>query len=170
MGSLVKQLLQLARTENVAVQTERPDFSRIVSGELLPFESVAFEHKLTLETDISDGIFVSGDAGRLKQPVSILIDNAIRHSESGGQVYVALKSERGEARLSVINDGEEIPADRRELIFERFYRTDDSRGDDGHFGLGLVIAKAITDSYKGKTGVSCHDGKIEFYAVIPQGK
>ena len=170
MGSLVKQLLQLARTENVAVQTERLDFSRIVSGELLPFESVAFEHKLTLETDISDGIFVSGDAGRLKQLVSILIDNAIRHSESGGQVYVALKSERGEARLSVINDGEEIPADRRELIFERFYRTDDARGDDGHFGLGLAIAKAITDSHKGKIGVSCHDGKIEFYAVIPQGK
>ena len=170
MGSLVRQLLDLAKTENVAPQTERLDFSHLVSGEILPFESVAYEHKLTLSSDIADDIYVDGDSGRLKQLVSILIDNAIRHSENGKEVNVTLKSEHGYARLSVINDGKEIPIEQQEQIFERFYRVDSARSDDGHFGLGLAIAKAITESHKGKISLSCHDGKIEFSALIPTQK
>ena len=170
MGNLVKQLLTLAKTENVSVQTERLDFSRIVSGEILPFESVAFEQEVNLISDIANGIYVDGDSGRLKQLVSILIDNAIRHSESGGEVRAILKSDHGYAKLSVINDGKEIPPEQQKQIFERFYRIDTARSDDGHFGLGLAIAKAITDSHKGKIGISCHNGKIEFTVLIPQQK
>lgn len=170
MGNLVKQLLQLAKTENVAAQNETLDFSRVVSGELLPFESVAFENGLALKSDISDGIYVSGDSGRLKQLVSILIDNAIRHSENGKEVNVSLQSEHGLARLSVINDGDEIPPEQRERIFERFYRIDSARGDDGHFGLGLAIAKAITEAHKGKITLSCYDGKVKFSVLLPLQK
>lgn len=170
MGSLVKQLLDLAKTENVAPQTEQLDFSRIVSGELLPFESVAFEQGLKLLSDITDGISVDGDSGRLKQLVSILIDNAIRHSEKGKEVKVILKSEHSYAKLSVINDGKEIPAEQQKQIFERFYRIDSARSDDGHFGLGLAIAKAIAESHKGKIGLSCYNGKIEFSVLIPLQK
>lgn len=170
MGSLVKQLLDLAKTENVAPQTEQLDFSRIVSGELLPFESVAFEQGLELLSDITDGISVDGDSGRLKQLVSILIDNAIRHSEKGKEVKVILKSEHSYAKLSVINDGKEIPAEQQKQIFERFYRIDSARSDDGHFGLGLAIAKAIAESHKGKIGLSCYNGKIEFSVLIPLQK
>ena len=170
MGSLVKQLLDLAKTENVAPQTEQLDFSRTVSGELLPFESVAFENGVKLVSDIAENVVVEGDSGRLKQLVSILIDNAIRHSEQKKEVKVTLKSERGFAKLSVVNEGDEIPADQQKLIFERFYRADQARGDDGNFGLGLAIAKAITESHKGKIGVSCYSGKIEFTALIPAAK
>lgn len=167
MGSLVKQLLDLAKTESVAPQTERLDFSRIVSGELLPFESVAFEEGLTLVSDIDDGVFLNGDGGRLKQLTSILIDNAIRHSKKGGSVKVTLKAEHGAAKLSVVNDGEPIPPEQQKHIFERFYRVDAARSDDGHFGLGLAIAKAITESHKGKIALSCYDGKIEFAVTLP---
>ncbi len=170
MGSLVKQLLELARTENVAPQTERLNFSRIVSGELLPFESVAFEQGLELVSNISAGIYVDGDSGRLKQLVSILIDNAIRHSDKGKEAKIILKSERSYARLSVINDGEAIPPERQKVIFERFYRMDSARSDNGNFGLGLAIAKAIAESHKGKISLSCYDGKIEFSVIIPLQK
>ncbi len=170
MGALVRQLLELARMENVAPQAESLDFSRIVDGELLPFESVAFEHGLELTSDIADGIRVNGDASRLKQLVSILIDNAIRHSEKGKEVAVTLKADRGYARLSVVNSGKEIPAELQKQIFERFYRIDTARSDDGHFGLGLSIAKAITDSHQGSIGLSCFCGKIEFTARIPLEK
>lgn len=167
MGNLVRQLLDLAKTESVSMQTECLDFSRVVSGELLLFESVAFEAGLELVSDIGDGIFIDGDSVRLKQLVSILIDNAISHSDRGAQVRVILKSEHGYARLTVINDGQEIPAEQQKHIFERFYRIDSARSDDGHFGLGLAIAKAITDSHKGKITLFCHDGKIEFSAQLP---
>lgn len=167
MGSLVRQLLELARTENVAPQTERLDLSRLTAGELLPFESVAYESGLELASDIADGLYVDGDAGRLKQLVSILIDNAIRHSEQGKTVDVVLSAEHGSARLSVTNYGAEIPPEQQTQIFERFYRVDSARGDDGHFGLGLAIAKAIVESHKGRITVSCHDGKVEFSVLLP---
>ena len=170
MGSLVKQLLELARMENVTPIAEQIDFSRLVSGELLPFESVAFEHGLALKADIADGIFVNGDASRLKQLVSILIDNAIRHSENGKEVALSLKAEHGFAKLSVVNDGKEIPKEQRKQIFERFYRMDSARSDDSHFGLGLATAKAVADSHKGAITLSCYDGKVEFSAQIPVEK
>lgn len=159
-----------ARAKNAAVHTETLNFSRITAGELLPFECVAFERGLSLESDIASGICVSGDTERLKQLVSVLIDNAIRHSISGGSIALSLKCERGKVRLSVVNVGEEIPAEQKERIFERFYRADNARSDDGNFGLGLAIAKAITESHRGKIGVKCYDGKVEFYVILPQSK
>ena len=168
MGMLIGQLLDLARTENVAPQMELVDFSRLVAGELLPFESVAFEKGLVLNSIIADGIYMEGDSTQLKQLVSILLDNAIRHSKEPGDVSLTLTKEYGFAKLSVINKGDEIPADERKQIFERFYRVDTVRnGEDKHYGLGLAIAKAITTSHKGHIEVQCFNGLIEFRVKIP---
>ena len=168
MGKLVGQLLELARTENVTPQMEHIDLSRLVAGEALPFESVAFEKGLVLNNNIIDGIAVKGNSTQLKQIVSILLDNAIRHSKGGGEVWLTLIKEHGVAKLSVINKGVEIPAEQREHIFERFYRVDTARnGEDKHYGLGLAIAKAITTSHKGNIAVHCFDGFVEFRVQIP---
>ena len=168
MGMLVTQLLDLARTENVAPQMEQVDFSRLVAGEALPFESVAFEKGLVLNSNIANGIGVVGNTTQLKQIVSILLDNAIRHSKGGGEVWLSLTKEHGIAKLSVINKGDEIPAEQREQIFERFYRVDTARnGEDKHYGLGLAIAKAIATSHKGYIEVGCFDGFVEFKMQIP---
>ena len=168
MGMLVGQLLDLARTENVTPQMEHIDFSRLVAGEALPFESVAFEKGLTLNTNITSNIGVIGNSTQLKQIVSILLDNAIRHSKEKGEVWLTLTKEHGFAKLSVINKGDEIPEEQRANIFERFYRVDTARnGEDKHYGLGLAIAKAITTSHKGNIAVHCFDGFVEFKVQIP---
>lgn len=168
MGMLVGQLLDLARTENVTPQMEHIDFSRLVAGEALPFESVAFEKGLVLNSNITNGIGVEGNSTQLKQIVSILLDNAIRHSKEQGEVYLSLTKEHGCAKLSVINKGDEIPVEQREQIFERFYRVDTARnGEDKHYGLGLAIAKAIATSHKGHIEVQCFNGFVEFKVQIP---
>ena len=168
MGILVGQLLDLARTESVAPQMEHIDFSRLVGGEALPFESVAFEKGLVLGCNIADGVSVEGNSTQLKQIVSILLDNAIRHSVGGNEVYLNLTKEHGFARLSVINKGDEIPREQREQIFERLYRVDTARnGEDKHYGLGLAIAKAIITSHKGRIEVLCYNGLVEFKVQIP---
>ena len=168
MGMLVAQLLDLARTENVTPQMEQVDFSRLVAGEALPFESVAFEKGLVLNTNIANGIGVEGNSTQLKQIVSILLDNAIRHSKEQGEVWLTLTKEHGFAKLSVINKGDEIPEEQRSKIFERFYRVDTARnGEDKHYGLGLAIAKAIATSHKGYIEVGCFDGFVEFRVQIP---
>ena len=167
MGMLVGQLLELARTENVTPQMEHIDFSRLVAGESLPFESVAFEKGLVLNSNIANGIGVVGNSTQLKQIVSILLDNAIRHSKGGGGVWLTLTKEHGFAKLSVINKGDEIPAEQRTKIFERFYRVDTARNDDKHYGLGLAIAKAIATSHKAYIEAQCFDGFVEFKVQIP---
>ena len=171
MGMLVGQLLDLARTENVTPQMERIDFSRLVSGETLPFESVAFEKGLALNTAITNGIAVEGNSAQLKQLTSILLDNAIRHSKPAGEVRLTLTGDHGIAELSVINTGDEIPTEHRDKIFERFYRVDPARsGEDKHYGLGLAIAKAIVAAHHGHIEVLCYNGLVEFRVNLPISK
>ena len=168
MGMLVGQLLELARTENVTPQMECVDFSRLVAGESLPFESVAYEKGIVLNSNVENGVSVEGDATQLRQIVSILLDNAIRHSAEQGEVRLTLTKERGFAKLSVVNNGDEIPKEQREQIFERFYRVDSARnGEDKHYGLGLAIAKAITTAHKGDIDMHCFNGLVEFIVKIP---
>ena len=171
MGILVSQLLDLARTENVTPQRECIDMSRLVAGEALPFESVAFEKGLSLNSNIASGIMVEGNSSQLKQLTAILLDNAVRHNKGEGEVSLALYKESGNAVLSVVNGGEEIPMQHREQIFERFYRADSARnGEDRHYGLGLAIAKAIVTAHHGHIGVRCYNGVVEFRVSIPSTK
>ncbi len=171
MGTLVAQLLELARTENVTPQMERVDLSRLVAGEVLPFESIAFEKGLSLSSDIADGISVEGNSAQLKQLVAILLDNAISHSKgqhAPDKISLTLSKEHKFAKLSVINKGDEIPKEQREQIFERFYRVDSARsGEDNHYGLGLAIAKTIATYHKAHIEVQCYDGLVEFVVKIP---
>ena len=168
MGILVGQLLDLARAENVKPQFEEINFSRLVAGEALPFESVAFEKGINLNTNITDDIKVMGNSTQLKQVVSVLLDNAIKHSVGNSDVTLNLIKENNYVNLSVVNKGEEIPKEHREKLFERFYRVDDARNSESnHYGLGLAIAKAIVDSHKGKIEVLCYNGLVEFKVKIP---
>lgn len=171
MGILIGQLLDLARTENTTSPKERLDFSRLVGGEALPFESMAFEKGLVLNCTIADNLFVNGNGVQLKQLVSILLDNAIKHSKNGREISLKLIEERNYARLSVINSGDEIPKEHRKRLFERFYRVDTVRNsEEKHYGLGLAIAKAIVNAHHGKIDVLCYDHKVEFTVIIPMIK
>lgn len=168
MGKLVAQLLELTRTESITPKMEHIDFSRLVQGEALLFESVTFEKGLELICNTDEEIFVEGNSSQLKQLISILLDNGIEHSENGSPIYLRLTKEHNCAQLSVINSGDEIPAEQREQIFERFYRVDTARNDEeNHYGLGLAIAKAIIESHKGNIEVLCYNSLVEFRVTLP---
>ena len=109
-----------------------------------------------------------GNSTQLKQIVSILLDNAIRHSKEKGEVWLTLTKDHSFAKLSVVNKGDEIPVEQRDQIFERFYRVDTARnGEDKHYGLGLAIAKAIATPHKGHIEVQCYNGFVEFFLMLP---
>jgi signal transduction histidine kinase len=169
MAVLTKQLMELVKTENVKLHMQTLDFSRIVLGELLTFESIAFEKGVELYYDaIPEAISVCGNAEQLGRLISILLDNAIEHSPKTGKIVADLKTRHHRAVFSIRNRGEAISKKEQELIFERFYRSDFSRtGEDNHYGLGLAIAKSIVEMHRGKIQVSCEHGWIVFLVSIP---
>lgn len=93
-------------------------------------------------------VLANGDWLRLQQVLANLLDNALRHARS--QVAVQLSSADSDAIITVADDGEGIPADQLEAIFERFHRVDPSRSrGDGGSGLGLTIARSIVTDHGG---------------------
>ena len=93
-------------------------------------------------------VFVEGDAGYLTRITSSLIENAVKYEPSGGEVRVRLAAEKNAAVYTVTNPGSCIAEADLPHIFERFYRADRARQGDG-FGLGLAIAKEMTESMGG---------------------
>lgn len=168
MKELVKSLLELARAEDVKAVTERLELGSIIESETLPFESVAFEKGLEMKLDIARNVYIDGNVSQIGQLVSILTDNAVRHGR-GRSIDITLAEKGNSAVLTVINEGDPIPPEERERLFERFYRTDEARGGE-HYGLGLAIAKAITVSHRGRIDVASGDGKVYFTVKLPRVK
>ena len=167
MRSLVESLLELARVDGGAVRAafEPIDLSALVSGELLPFEPLYFERELTLESEIEEGLSVSGSPGHLRQVLSILLDNALTHAPSGSEVRLRLVRQGQNALLTVTNPGE-LTREQCRMIFQRFYRVDAARTGGG-YGLGLPIAQAIVGSHGGKIWAESHEGLVRLTVQLP---
>lgn len=151
MQGLVCEMLELAQVEERAqIAHETFDFSDMLDGETLQFESLAFEQGCSFECEIEEGISVNGDAGRLGKMVSTLIENALKYVDAGGTVSVKLVRSGRSLSLTVHNTGAPIAADDLPHIFDRFYRSNKARtSGTGGFGLGLAIARETARAHDG---------------------
>ena len=174
MKELVEDMLFLAKHDGA----ERPkdsrtvNFSDLVTGCVLRFESVAFERQVELNSHIQPGLSLSGEPDSLERLVMILLDNAVKYAGDRGRVDVDLSRRQERAVLSVRNTGEPIPPEHLEHLFERFYRVDGSRSrKEGGYGLGLAIAHTIVQSHRGQIEVrsSREEGTV-FAVTLPHGR
>ena len=164
MNTLIMDLLRLASSEQEEqTPLQSGDLSHTVELAALTFEGKAYESGITLECDIAPGIMMDMHENSIRQLVEILLDNAVKHSDSGETVSLVLKKQRGRPELTVTNRGDGIPAGEEEKIFERFYRSDTARDrSEGRFGLGLAIAKNIVRTHKGTITAASADGFTTF--------
>ena len=172
MKSLVEEMLTLARADNMtrtAVMTE-VSFSDVAADSALAFEPVAFEAGKPLVYDIAPDIKVEGDAVKLRQLISVLLDNAIKYGAAGGTITLSVQKVGSNARLTVANPGKPIPADQLPRLFERFYRADASRGEQSGFGLGLPIASTIAAEHKGTLKAESDAVSTRFLFTMPVKK
>jgi two-component system OmpR family sensor kinase len=163
MARLTDRLLTLARADSgLDLQLARVGLAQ-VAGEVVR-QAAGVHSNITLSADLED-LNVSGDADALRQLLWILLDNAARHARS--RVSVSLHREGEWARLLVSDDGRGVPAGERDRIFERFYKADPARRDGGA-GLGLAIARWITDQHHGRIiAADGPDGGAGFFVDLP---
>lgn len=183
MQELVEDLLLLAQLDEEgaaagsASQTgqhttanfEHVNLSDLVEGEVLEFESVAYERGITLEQDLAANQHVRGNVTRLRRLTATLIDNACKYANVGGTVSVSLVAYGKQAQLAVHNTGTPISPEDLPHVFDRFYRADKARTrtESGH-GLGLAIARTIAEEHRGTlTATSSEEAGTTFTATIP---
>lgn len=169
MSNLITNLLNLSKLENgITKETySEVNLSKIIEKSSLVFEGVAYENNVKILSTITPNITFKCNKDEISELLSILLDNAIKHSERKTSIEVKLYKEKDNIIIDVINTGEEIPKDETEKIFERFYRLDKSRNRaSGRYGLGLAIAKNIVTNHGGKITASSENGKTTFRTIF----
>lgn len=172
MSELINDMLSIAKMD--ATENKLPlspiNISKVIESMILMFDAVIYENNITLETDITKNLFINGDNESLKKLFSIIMDNAIKHTNKNGIISVSLYSDKNNVKMIVRNTGEGIAPEHLERIFERFYRVDSSRDrETGGYGLGLSIATSIVNQHKGKIYAKSKVGEYTSFIVeIPQ--
>ena len=121
------------------------------------------QHKQAKKRDITIStakttLIVPGDQAALNQLVTILLDNALKYSPNGSAIAVAVSQAGQQAVITITDQGKGIDPASLAHVFDRFYRADNSRGSDG-YGLGLSLAKMITELHGGAIALTSQGGK-----------
>ena len=162
LGRLVSQLLDLSKLESGAVPLQPRLFEVSEVLEQAVKESRLHASGVRVEVAVRPpDLRAYGDPERIHQVVANLLENALRHSPSGGRVSVGATRTGGQVRIEVSDEGPGIPPGEADRVFERFYRADAARSSaDGGSGLGLAIARWIVDM---------HGGHIRAEGAEPRG-
>lgn len=174
MSRLVGDLLALASADSGSwsIRREETELETLVLDVCEGFESAAREKQIRLVPSFPEDPLPRClcDRERIRQVLTILVDNALSFTPTGGVVTVRADRGRGAFSLMVSDTGPGIPAADRERIFTRFYRADPSRTSREHYGLGLCIAQEIAALHWGTLTVQdSPSGGAVFILTLPGG-
>ena len=170
MIKLVTELLDLAKTEREQdIIMGENNLSEIIECSVLTYESLFYEKKINFKYNIEHNIKMSCNSDYIKELMSILIDNSMKHCSVNGIVIVNLNKKNKQIILEVKNTGLPIKKGDEEKIFERFYKVDSSRNrNSNNYGLGLSIAKNIVEKHNGKITAHSSNGFTTFRVIWNQ--
>jgi two-component system OmpR family sensor kinase len=167
MEGLVEGLLALTRgDEGAPLEIEHHDLAAVAEEAAQTARTAAGE-KITVAYLPAEQqpVEVPFDRNRIRQVVSILLDNAVKYTPEGGKVTVTVRETNGWAELEVSDTGIGIPEDQLPLIFERFHRADKARASSGA-GLGLAIARQVAEAHGGKIEVESTPGEGSTFRLL----
>ena len=147
MMELISEMLTLSALESGEKRAElyAVDLSAICDKTLLQLDSLAYDRKIEIASEIEEGVKVNATKEYAERIVSSLVENALKYESDGGRIEVKLRASKKRAALTVRNISSFIDEADAEHIFERFYRADRSRSEKSGHGLGLPIVKSITE-------------------------
>ena len=168
MTELANQLVALSRMdeESHAMNVSEVAIGELVADTVAEFEPLARDREKSLTASVDREITYHGDEALLHRLVGILMDNAIKYCDQGGDISVILRGGR-RVVLTVENTYASVDETELDRLFDRFYRADKARGFIGGYGIGLSMAKAITEKHKGEiVAYKRDDSHIGFKVVL----
>jgi PAS domain S-box-containing protein len=170
---LVGDLLVAAQVEagSFAIEAGPVDLRRILADSVAAAKPRAEEKGIELTLEASSAPECSGDRDRLAQLFDNLISNAIKYTPDGGRVEARLRGENGQVLIEIEDSGIGIPETEQEFLFDRFFRASTAHAAAiSGVGLGLTIAKAITEAHCGQLGIESQEGVgTTFRVELPLG-
>lgn len=150
LSGLMQNLLMLAKMDESSTKLPMCEFDISTAAEdtVGAFIEPAALKGIMIEQNIKKGIRLSGNRDSIVQLMTVLLDNAVKYTESGGVIRAELYGNEKNITLSIANTCE--PIDHPEKLFDRFYRGDSARTQkNGGYGIGLSVAQAIAELHKG---------------------
>ena len=174
LSRLVSQLLDVSRLESGERKFNYTDFdiaevARII---LISFEQKIEDKRLDVEFDAEDdGMYARADKDAIYQVLYNLCHNAIKFAREEGKFRIRIsKITDTKLRIAVYDEGQSLSDEGKKMVFDRFYKTDESRGlDKTGVGLGLYISKTIIDAHGETIGVESFDEGCEFWFTLTEG-
>ena len=159
MTELVNRLVALSRSDEDAGAPPAESFSLsdAVTETAEAFTPAAEKGGLRLSMNIPGSVEYTGDEAAIRQLVSILMDNAVKYCDRGGEITVSLTGGRHPV-ITVDNTFAAVGTLELQRLFDRFYRSDRARTRGEGFGIGLSIARAITERHRGRIWAEAKDG------------
>lgn len=169
LTSLTEKLVYLSRMDEDGYEMQMVSFdiSQSVVEMTELFETSSKARGITLNAETEEGLYYYGNEAAIRQLISIMMDNALKYTNENGVIEVKLKSAGKSRIVTFYNTVEEIEKGKLDFLFERFYRMDKSRNSEtGGHGIGLSVAKAITEAHGGKISAESTDGKSIIFTVV----
>ncbi len=171
LSRLISTLLTTTKMQNQKINPKPFNVTEKAINTLFTFEGQIDDKRLNVEIPNDEPITVNADPDVIHQVFYNLIHNAVKFSPTGGSLLIDLKKDlsKGKAVITIRNDGEGIPEEEVPHVFEKFYKTDRSRGlDKSGMGLGLFIVKTAIDNHKEKITVESGTNKgCSFTFTLP---
>jgi signal transduction histidine kinase len=173
MSKIVAGLLNLARGDAGAVPIVKEPFELDAMAQQVVrmLDPLARKSGVTLKVTTEGRTVLHADRERIEQLLLLLLDNALKHTPSGGSVELQIRAKsHQQVKIAVLDTGAGIAQEDQVRIFERFYRVDKARSrETGGTGLGLSIAKWIVEAHEGTIGVESRVGSgSKFTVILPQ--
>ena len=168
LRELVEQLVSLSRMDEAAspLNLSEVALGELVSNSVCEFRQLATERQKLLHATVDQSLTYIGDEELLSRLVGILLDNAVKYCDAGGEITVKLYRGR-RVVLTVENSYSAVEEIELPRLFDRFYRADQSRRFNGGFGIGLSIARSIVEKHRGEiTAYRVNKTHIGFRVVL----
>ncbi len=165
LSHLSEMLLNLSRIENTKLKMAPINLNKITHGAVKMF--CVEPERVKIKSSVSQPI-VYGSEMAITDLVKVLVDNAMQYSPKDSKIYINMSKQDSYAKFEITNSGPGIQPDKMDHLFERFYRADASRTENGHksYGLGLALAKSIVDLHNGRLFVTSTPDKTTTFSFL----